>query len=411
MNRMSIDRVFIVGAFDRFNYGDILFPIIIEKLLRQANRNIDIKLYSTLGNDLSKYDGVISESAQKMESELNNLENTLIIFSGGEILGSTWTGIYSYLLNPLLSKILIGINKIFGYSLSDQICRKLLKTQSSLPWAISIDSLKKLENHNIQVIYNAVGGSAINKLPAKYKNALDKNLSKASLVAVRDLVTKKNIESICPKEINISVIPDSAIVMSSLFSKEMLNTQLTSSEARKNLDFFEGNYVCFQSAYQWAKYSIKDIANQLEIFCLENNSALLLLPIGIVPGHNDQITARKILKALDKSIKVVMPTENRVFDIMAYIASSKCYAGTSLHGVITAISYSVPRVGLTQKVPKLEHFQKTWDLPTMPRSVEYIHLNTNLEAALKIPQPDMDRLRTKLISKYEDFFVKILNLM
>jgi len=45
---------------------------------------------------------------------------------------------------------------------------------------------------------------------------------------------------------------------------------------------------------------------------------------------------------------------------MALIANASLYIGTSLHGVITAMSYGLPYVGLNKKQVKVQQYLKTW---------------------------------------------------
>ena len=46
--------------------------------------------------------------------------------------------------------------------------------------------------------------------------------------------------------------------------------------------------------------------------------------------------------------------------IMRTIAQSKLFMGTSLHGIITAMSFAVPYVGLNPKISKLKSYIFTW---------------------------------------------------
>ena len=39
-------KIAVLGAFDRFNYGDLLFPIILEKLLDKNKNEYDIEFFA-----------------------------------------------------------------------------------------------------------------------------------------------------------------------------------------------------------------------------------------------------------------------------------------------------------------------------------------------------------------------------
>ena len=50
-----------------------------------------------------------------------------------------------------------------------------------------------------------------------------------------------------------------------------------------------------------------------------------------------------------------------IYDIMYAISCSGLFIGTSLHGNITAMSYAVPHLGLSN-IPKLDQYLKYWDV-------------------------------------------------
>lgn len=51
----------IIGAFDRYNYGDLLFPIIIEEYIKKYNceliKKYKLEYYALVQSDLSKVGG------------------------------------------------------------------------------------------------------------------------------------------------------------------------------------------------------------------------------------------------------------------------------------------------------------------------------------------------------------------
>src|SRR5262249_29726607 len=50
--RDDTTRIAVVGAFDRFNYGDLLFPIIIENALRYYGCHVQAEFYGLFKRDL-----------------------------------------------------------------------------------------------------------------------------------------------------------------------------------------------------------------------------------------------------------------------------------------------------------------------------------------------------------------------
>ena len=85
-------KIALVGAFDRYNYGDILMPIIMHnQIMTNLNlKNIDFSYYGLFKSDMSECKGYSTDAL----SELKNKEVDVIIFVGGEVLTSRFTGMY-----------------------------------------------------------------------------------------------------------------------------------------------------------------------------------------------------------------------------------------------------------------------------------------------------------------------------
>ena len=90
-------KIALVGAFDRYNYGDILMPIIMHnQIIDNLNiKNIEFSYYGLFESDMSKCKGYSTNAL----SELKNKEVDVVIFVGGEILTSRYTGMYLNTLN------------------------------------------------------------------------------------------------------------------------------------------------------------------------------------------------------------------------------------------------------------------------------------------------------------------------
>ncbi len=52
-----MEKILIIGAFDRYNYGDLLFPLILEKQLDTYHKDFQYEFYGLVESDLSKEGG------------------------------------------------------------------------------------------------------------------------------------------------------------------------------------------------------------------------------------------------------------------------------------------------------------------------------------------------------------------
>ena len=51
----TIYRIAQIGTFDLENYGDLLFPVILENELKKRIQNVEIVLFSPIGGNMPFY--------------------------------------------------------------------------------------------------------------------------------------------------------------------------------------------------------------------------------------------------------------------------------------------------------------------------------------------------------------------
>ncbi|MBV4467412.1 hypothetical protein KVG95_29280, partial [Pseudomonas sp. SWRI79] len=91
----------IVGPFDRYNYGDLLFPLILEKALQSESGSI-VNYYGLIDSDLSQYSGKPTRSIKDFYQQTKSGDH--VIIAGGESLCTSWADLYSY-LSPAFNKV------------------------------------------------------------------------------------------------------------------------------------------------------------------------------------------------------------------------------------------------------------------------------------------------------------------
>jgi polysaccharide pyruvyl transferase WcaK-like protein len=115
---------------------------------------------------------------------------------------------------------------------------------------------------------------------------------------------------------------------------------------------------------------------------------IILCPIGLAPGHEDDKILREIAN-YSKDFIFVLP--KNISEIMNLISNATAYIGTSLHGLITAQSYGVPFIPLRKRTEKIKAYCDTWfvekdidiiDFSELPK-VEAILNNWNYKEMLK----------------------------
>ncbi|MFJ8067872.1 polysaccharide pyruvyl transferase family protein [Peribacillus sp. NPDC096447] len=390
----------LVGAFDRNNYGDLLFPIITQSILEKiakenkSNNNFEFNYIGVKESDMREYGG----SVTKPLSYLNGQENSITILVGGEILGTNFMGMdLCFDNNPLYVFGMKAFNKVGGGGIINKYLKVKYNTKQNHPWIPTIDFMLKNK-----VIFNSVGGSKLNFNNRNLINSINSSLEYSNYFSVRDEKTYRLLETINPKTKDKVVIsPDSAVIMSDIFPKEKLE-KLTTSESQNYIDK-NRDYIVFQVSQKIARGREREIAKQLDLLGTLLKVGIVLLPIGRAPEHDDHKALIEISENMTSSN--FLPRHNTIYDTMSLIGNSKLYIGTSLHGAITAISYNLPHVAFTNQVTKLNEFLKTWET-TKIYSTDTNSLIKDAERLISQPY-DISKINEKMKMQVKNNFNNI----
>jgi len=209
-------------------------------------------------------------------------------------------------------------------------------------------SKEELENNQLNLFFSSVGGVFFGTKEKPKNSKLINTLQKSSLLSVRD---QRSFDSMKLFGLSPKLVPDSAIIMSDIFAQDFLysGTNLKTLKDKKYMFLQLGRYKSPNDLKAFVK-QLKSVGAQLEL-------EIVLCPIGLAPGHEDDVVLNKIHK-LEASFTLIKP--KNIYDIMFAISNASLYVGTSLHGLITAQSFGRPYVGLNKNLPKLDSYIKTW---------------------------------------------------
>lgn len=338
----GIKRIRFLSASDRINYGDLLFPLIFKKVLEELDNEIIFENYGIVKSDFTHFGALPTKSFKKLESEMESGDK--IVIGGGEVLFVNWTTLYAFINPWFRSMIKVKIFRKLEQKL--QFANKLLSNNRS-PFPFALDA-SDFNLKYLYVYYSSVGGGSLLLDDNLLRRKVQKRLEAAKIISLRDIRSLQYFSKY--SSLKAQLIPDSAILMSRIFSKTQLSTLV-----KKDLHF--NDHLFLQLGINKGPKDVNIFANLIDELSKDLNCRVLLCPIGLAPGHKDD----KILSAIKKMkphFDYVLP-EN-IFEIMYLISNSKFYLGTSLHGAITAMSFMVPAIGLNKKVNKLESYMKTW---------------------------------------------------
>lgn len=392
--------VLIIGAFDRYNYGDLLFPIILEKQLETYGLDFRFRFFGLVKSDLSAQGGPPTEDIQEFYRACSDPHHPVhVIIAGGEALGVTWNSLYAA-LSPLFQRVNKRhkrINRLFDLNAATKL---LLRGRTTLPFL-----LDKTEFPGIRsILLNSLGGSGLNESTFSKFPELKPKLRQADYFAVRDRLTLQNIQQ---AGLKAHLFPDSAILMSDFFPLEHLKNRASAS-VRAYVEAHSGDYAFVQINKKTTRGHEKTIASQLDLVYGEGKTELCLCPIGKALDHDDHEALHGLGKLLQSPF--VYFDADTIWDIMYLIANAKCYIGTSLHGAITAMSYAVPHVGL--KVEKLSAYLATWGVDGNRDAVEFSELFGRFSSATKVGKAELEASRDLQFAEIRmafDLMVEVMN--
>lgn len=320
--------IFILSASDRFNYGDLLFPIIAEKELSKYGKftfhNVGI-----VKSNLESIGALPTKKYSFLYKTDSTISNSILLVAGGEVVGANWMRLYSFVY-PRFSGILKFLSNI------ERAISKLGPViRNPIPF-VPVD--KRLTNR-YKIVFNAVGGRKVGH--RKLQKRAEKTFENCLFLSLREKDSFESIKSQFPSS-SPEMAPDSAVVMSDHFQFE------------KNND----GYIAFQVGHYKNEGKLEIINQQLFQLYKSTNLPVKFVPIGNCPGHDDILSLNWLKENAEYPCEVVSP--DNLEKIMKTIAQSKLFLGTSLHGIITAMSFAVPYVGLNPKISKLKSYIFTW---------------------------------------------------
>jgi hypothetical protein len=394
--RRQAPRVAVIGAFDRFNYGDLLFGVVAERMIRAADGAARVGFYSTVRSDWRRLGGHRTRSLGDLLRPGELPDGSAAIVAGGEVLSAGWGETMETVLPRPVAYCLRRIGTNWCPKRAHALARWLSGTRLVSPWVLAPDDFPG----RVRVAYNGVGGVSLDQLPADARARVEDKLAQAAHLSVRDDRTRALLEQ-GRLAGRARLAPDPAVLISALFPLAELEGRVRPA-LREVARRHPGGYLCFQINKHLGHGKAARIAGQLEAAHRRHGLAAVLLPNGRARNHEDQVVLGEVRRHL-RTPAVLAGGELTVYEIMFLIASARAYAGTSLHGSITALTYEVPQLGLTDRVPKLAAFLRTWALPG-PGCVGLDELSDRLAAALAVPRAVLAEKRAELVAAARENF-------
>lgn len=393
------NHIFIIGAFDRFNYGDLLFPLVIEAQLATYGQSFDTRYFGIIESDLSALGGKPTDNITAFYRACSqSMGHTSIIVAGGEAVAVTWSSLLLALSRSFkrTHRFHHYLNKVIDLN---AFARRRLHGETELPFVFTASDFTGVD----RVIFNSLGGSEIDQTIFNRYRGLGDKLRGVDYFAVRDKATQQHLAE---QGIQTQLYPDSAILMSNFYPKALLVERVTPEIAEYVAENLH-RYIFFQVKNNHAKTNEQCIAKQLDAIASQTGLHICLCPIGKALNHDDHLALKRIAPLLTQPTYLVEKVT--IWDIMYLIANARVYVGTSLHGAITAMSYAVPYVGVA--VPKLHSYLQAWGVDNINHTVTLSEIYEGVNRALAVGQLVLQRSRDEQLNAAEASFSHIRQLV
>lgn len=298
-------RIAHLGTFDVENYGDLLFPHILERRLR--SRNFEFVHVSPSGHRGVWADGAPSISFDDLRREISAFDG--LIIGGGNIVHGSPTRL-SYYDHGGLSPLVAYLNLWLGAT--------LLADRAGLP-----------------ICWN---GPGVPSVPTGDRAGLVSwALSRADYLSVRDTGSRELLRSANPDS-SIHIVPDTALEVSDLWDPRELEYAYETACTERGRTRPDRSIV-FHVNRRYVNEDLELLARRIDAICFAGQATPILIALG--PCHGDGELQRDLANYMG-SDPLVIDQPSSLREIAACISLSKGYLGSSLHGLITTCSFGLP---------------------------------------------------------------------
>lgn len=292
-----------IGTFDLENFGDLLFPTVLKEVMRK--HQIDVDLFSPYGGPMPFEEETFVHPIMNLENRILSEHYSAIVIGGGD---------------------LIRIDSFIAQDYEKTINNSLLLWQ----WPIIL-----AKKYGIPALFNAPGVpfyfNENNQRIVKYL------IDNVDYVSVRDYSSAQILKDCSLNKVN--VVPDSVFFIDKAFPREYLNSIFTKLQTENKIPTIQ-DYIIFQHN----KSKIRDISyikklKETIAKIAEDEKNILFMPIGYV--HDDQSFMEKIYDSSDGK-QYFVNEKLKPIEMLAVIANSNGFIGTSMHGIVTSYTYEKP---------------------------------------------------------------------
>jgi polysaccharide pyruvyl transferase WcaK-like protein len=364
-----------LGTFDVENYGDLLYPVLFERMLRKRNQAWEVHKFSFIHTESMQGCGYITRPVQPLFSSNQERLRALVV-GGGDLLRTDWNLVASHYRS-------IYLRRKGGFPLRDLpvLFARLLGKR--------VDFAAQFRSRHMN--YPAVGPFIID--PAKLSNVklvaycscgvpfpfgedvrsqVANVINKSSFIYLRDRQSRDRlVEAGVQQEIHVG--PDLIVALSDFFDPVVERERGRSILQKQGVDI-RRHILCVQCRPQQKRDTL-ELAEQLRAYQERTACDVILIPIGRCHGDEDYL--KELARTSCGAFKYIEIYS--IFDILSVLAACNIFLGTSLHGNITAFSFGIPHLFAPIAVAKADGFLDVVNLARELRLKSWAEVNQKLD--------------------------------
>ena len=376
---MAGPPIVVFGAFDRHNFGDLLFPHLAQALLPG-----EALVFAGLASrDLRPFGGHRVHSLAEVAAQIAADEDqrpVRVLQLGGELLTCTaWQA--AVMLQPPgeVQRTLAWLAR--RPSTRRRWVRDVLGRDDRAPYLFARDALPHVE----RFVVAGVGGVDLARCAPAMRDEVLAKLRAADAVGVRDRRTQRVLHD---AGLDAALVPDPAVLVAQHFGAEIDAHARRGEPARVAAAFGDGYFAVQASAAFADDATLDALAQQLRDAQAATGLGIVLLRAGAAPWHDDLGVLQRLAARLPTG-RVHVAASLRPWDVCALLARARAVCASSLHARIVALAFGRPRVSVRPpREPgqrrKLAAFVETWDADA-GAPVDVRHVAASLRRAIETP--------------------------
>ena len=396
-------RTVLFGAFDRHNFGDLLFAHVLERMLAPravCHAGLATRDLRACGGHAVRAFGALAACARGVA--------LTVVHVGGELLTCDAWEAAVMLAPPDQVQALIAQQQAWK---DDPLAwaQSHVGLSARAPYVLSKTALAQARIETL--CFHAVGGAGLDRRDAPLRDEVLEKLRMADHLSVRDRQTLAQLHA---HGIDAQLVPDPVVMVAELFGARIRQRAAQDAMQAVTRAFPQG-YAAIQFDASFGDDATLDVlAREIARAVRTRGLGIVLFRAGAAPWHDDLDAYRRLGARIEGTPFMIFASLD-VWDICALIAHSRIFCGSSLHGRIVAMAFAKPRINIVHaqeamQPPKQAAFAATWEAAEIAATASVHEIAEAIDTALDADTALLRHTADDLARRYRAAFEPLYGL-